>query len=112
MHHGHPFAVRMFGGWTYDAKMLESGDWVGKAYADGVPMGGDLPAKPASSAAPKFILQAVKDPDGANLDRIQIIKLSLDGDTYKERLFDVACRATARTMRKPAARRQWATRST
>jgi hypothetical protein len=82
--------VRLFGGWNYDAKMIEDGGWVGKAYAEGVPMGSDLPAKPASATAPKFVVQAVKDPDGANLDRIQIIKLWLDGGSYKEKLFDVA----------------------
>jgi hypothetical protein len=82
--------VRMFGGWGFDPAMLENGDWVAKAYADGVPMGGDLPAKPASAAAPTFILQAIKDPDGANLDRVQIIKLWLEGSGYKEKLFDVA----------------------
>jgi Protein of unknown function (DUF3604) len=82
--------VRMFAGWDFDPKITESGDWVGKAYAAGVPMGGDLPAKPASVSAPRFILQAVKDPDGANLDRIQIIKLWLEGNDYKEKLFDVA----------------------
>ena len=76
--------VRLFGGWNYDAKMIEDGGWVGKAYAEGVPMGSDLPAKPASATAPKFVVQAVKDPDGANLDRIQIIKLWLDGGSYKE----------------------------
>lgn len=82
--------VRMFGGWNFDPKMVESGDWVSKAYAEGVPMGGDLPAKPAGVSAPRFILQAVKDPDGANLDRIQIIKLWLEGGDYKEKIFDVA----------------------
>ena len=80
----------MFGGWDFDPAMLENGDWVAKAYANGVPMGGDLPAKPATAAAPTFILQAIKDPDGANLDRIQIIKLWLEGGDYKEKLFDVA----------------------
>jgi hypothetical protein len=82
--------VRMFGGWGFDPAMLENGDWVAKAYANGVPMGGDLPAKPATAGAPTFILQAIKDPDGANLDRIQIIKLWLEGGDYKEKLFDVA----------------------
>jgi hypothetical protein len=82
--------VRMFGGWGFSPDMLGNGDWVAKAYADGVPMGGDLPAKPASANAPRFVLQAIKDPDGANLDRIQIIKLWLEGGDYKEKLFDVA----------------------
>jgi Protein of unknown function (DUF3604) len=82
--------LRMFGGWNFHSKMLENGDWVEKAYAEGAPMGSDLSARPASTAAPSFIVQAVKDPDGANLDRVQIIKLWLDGGSYKEKLFDVA----------------------
>ena len=40
--------------------------------------------------APSFLIQASKDPDGANLDRIQIIKIWLEGGDYKEKLFDVA----------------------
>jgi len=80
--------VRMFAGWGYDAKMIKSGDWVAKAYAQGVPMGGDLAAKPAGAQAPRFILEAQKDPDGANLDRIQIIKVWLDHGGYKEKLFN------------------------
>jgi hypothetical protein len=82
--------VRMFGGWDFSPKVIGSRDWVAKAYADGVPMGGDLAAKPAGAGAPRFILQAEKDPDGANLDRIQIIKVWLDGDGYKEKIFDAA----------------------
>ncbi|HZZ68091.1 MAG TPA: DUF3604 domain-containing protein [Phenylobacterium sp.] len=80
--------VRMFGGWTFDEAMLQKADWVKQAYAKGVPMGADLPA--AGGKAPRFILQASKDPDGANLDRIQIIKVWLDGKAYKEKVFDVA----------------------
>jgi len=82
--------VRMFGGWGFDPKFLAKGDWVARAYAQGVAMGGDLPARPQGAAAPAFVLQAMKDPDGANLDRIQIIKLWLDGDGYKEKIFNVA----------------------
>lgn len=82
--------VRMFGGWDFDPAMLQDGGWVAKAYANGVAMGGDLPAKPTTAGAPSFILQAVKDPDGANLDRVQIIKVWLEGGDYKEKIFDVA----------------------
>jgi hypothetical protein len=53
-------------------------------------MGGDLPFRPAGAGAPSFIVQAVKDPDGANLDRIQIVKVWLEGGDYKEKVFDVA----------------------
>jgi hypothetical protein len=82
--------IRMFGGWAYDPAMMKSGGWVAKAYAQGVPMGSDMPARPQDSGAPKIIVQASKDPDGANLDRIQIIKIWLDGKNYKEKIFDVA----------------------
>jgi len=82
--------LRMFGGWGYDPRMLGRANWVATAYAQGVPMGADLPAKPAAARAPKLVLQAVKDPDGANLDRIQVIKVWLDHGDYKEKVFDVA----------------------
>jgi hypothetical protein len=82
--------IRMFGGWAYDPAMMKSGDWVAKAYTNGVPMGSDMPVRPKDANAPKIIVQASKDPDGANLDRIQIIKIWLDGKNYKEKVFDVA----------------------
>lgn len=86
--------VRMFGGWGFDNQIIEARDWVSKAYAQGVPMGSDLPMKPAQASAPSLILQAMKDPDGANLDRIQVIKVWLDGSNYREKIFDVALSGT------------------
>jgi hypothetical protein len=82
--------VRMFAGWNFKRDLLKNTDWVAQAYARGVAMGGDLPSKPAVASAPKFIIQALKDPDGASLDRIQVIKVWLDGTSYKEKIFDVA----------------------
>ena len=82
--------VRMFGGWGFDADLLRRPDWVSQAYAKGVPMGADLPAGPRTAKAPTFVVQASRDPDGANLDRVQIIKVWLAGGTYKEKVFDVA----------------------
>jgi len=82
--------VRMFAGWNYPAGLTRARDWVTTAYARGVPMGGDLPQRPAGARAPHFVLQAVKDPDGANLDRIQVIKIWLEGGGYREKIFDVA----------------------
>jgi hypothetical protein len=81
--------VRMFAGWGFDPAMTARTDWVKQAYAKGVPMGSDLPAAPAGKA-PRFVIQAMKDPDGANLDRAQIIKIWLVGKDYKEQVFDVA----------------------
>ncbi len=62
--------VRMFGGWDFSAEDLKA-DWVKAGYSRGVPMGADL--KPGKGA-PKFIISALKDPIGANLDRVQVVK--------------------------------------
>ncbi|MBU1375013.1 MAG: DUF3604 domain-containing protein [Alphaproteobacteria bacterium] len=82
--------VRFFGGWGFAPGMTSRADWVRAAYRTGVPMGGDLPLRPAGAQAPSFIVQAVKDPDGANLDRVQIVKVWLEGSDYKEKIFEVA----------------------
>lgn len=82
--------LRFFGGWDYDARLLEDPHWVKTAYARGVPMGGDLPANTARKRAPTFLLWAVKDPDGANLDRLQVVKIWLENGEHRERIFDVA----------------------
>jgi hypothetical protein len=82
--------VRMFGGWSYPKAITAQANWVKTAYAKGVAMGSDLPARPGAAKAPTLVLQAVKDPDGANLDRIQVIKIWKEGDGYKERIFNVA----------------------
>lgn len=62
--------VRLFGGWDFGAADLK-GDWVKAGYTRGVPMGGDL--KPGTGK-PSFIISALKDPIGANLDRVQVVK--------------------------------------
>lgn len=82
--------VRMFAGWDFERGLLKRKQWVTQAYARGVPMGADLPAKPKNASRPQFIVEAAKDPSGANLDRIQIIKVWLEGAQYKEKIFDVA----------------------
>ena len=82
--------VRMFGGWNFKPDMLKRSDWVAAAYAAGVPMGGDLTRSPKGAKRPSFAVQAMKDPSGANLDRIQIVKVWQDGKDYKEKIFDVA----------------------
>jgi hypothetical protein len=87
---GSRIVVRFFGGWGYDGDETDRPHYLDDAYAGGVPMGGDLTQGPKGEA-PKFIVEAVKDPDGANLDRVQIIKgwLDADGNT-QEKVYDVA----------------------
>ncbi|MGR3662179.1 MAG: DUF3604 domain-containing protein [Paracoccaceae bacterium] len=82
--------VRLFGGWSYSQSDLERSDFAAYAYGHGVPMGSDLTA--SSTGAPTFLVQALRDPDGANLDRVQIIKGWMTGDgTLHEVVYDVAC---------------------
>ena len=82
--------IRFFGGWDYADDLPRQSGWVRAAYAGGAPMGGDLPARPAAGGAPRFVLHAAKDPDGANLDRAQIVKVWRDGDGYRDQVYDVA----------------------
>ena len=82
--------VRVFGGWGFEAGDQDRPDMVKLGYANGVPMGGDIHGAPAGKA-PSFMVHATKDPNNANLDRVQIIKGWLDasGETH-ERIWDVA----------------------
>ena len=80
--------VRLFGGWDFSPDVLKQKDWVKTGYASGVPMGGDLP--PPKGKAPAFIVWAVKDPDEANLDRIQIVKGWTNSGQIFEKIYDVA----------------------
>jgi hypothetical protein len=82
--------VRFFGGWGYADGLDKDKDFIKKAYAGGVPMGGDLPAKPSKANAPTFAVWALKDPDSGNLDRIQIIKGWYHNGYPWERIYDVA----------------------
>jgi Protein of unknown function (DUF3604) len=87
---GTRLVVRVFGGWDFSAKDLERSDFALYGYAKGVPMGGDLKAAPAGRV-PGLLVAARKDPDGANLDRIQVVKGWLDKDGKpQERVYDVA----------------------
>jgi Protein of unknown function (DUF3604) len=70
---GARITVRFFGGWGFEKNAALSSNFVQLGYAGGVPMGGDLPKAP-NAVAPQFLVRAVKDPDGANLERVQIIK--------------------------------------
>ncbi len=82
--------VRVFAGWDFQEAEVHRPDFAQQGYARGVPMGGDLRPGP-EGAAPTFMVRALRDPDGANLDRIQIIKGWLDaGGESRERIYDVA----------------------
>ena len=80
--------VRFFGGWDFDAEDALGRDLAMVGYSKGVPMGGDLLP---GEGAPSFLVYALRDAMGANLDRIQIVKGWLDGEgAPQERVYDVA----------------------
>jgi hypothetical protein len=87
---------RFFGGWEYAESLCADPELLAKAYAGGVPMGGDLPAAPAGGGAPGFIVSALRDPGSASLrsnalERIQIVKgwAGPDGEIH-QKVYDVA----------------------
>ena len=87
---GSRIVVRFFGGFDYRQSDIEQHDYVDIGYDRGVPMGGDL-TRAAKGKSPNFLILAAKDPDGANLDRIQVIKGWLDRKgALHEKIYDVA----------------------
>ena len=82
--------VRFFGGFDFEPKDATDRTPAQIGYAKGVPMGGDLKDAPPGKA-PTFLVAALKDPIGANLDRVQVVKGWLDakGELH-EKVYDVA----------------------
>lgn len=83
--------VRFFAGWDHPDDLLAR-DWLEAAYAGGVPMGGTLTSGEGNAGtSPVFVVMAMKDPIGANLDRVQIVKAWVDAEGRShERVHDVA----------------------
>ncbi|MFV8817691.1 DUF3604 domain-containing protein [Haliea sp. E17] len=87
---GSRMRVRVFAGWDFEEQEVNRPDFASQGYSRGVPMGGDLLPGPDGSS-PTFMVRALRDPDGANLDRIQIIKGWLDSNgRTREQVYDVA----------------------
>ena len=89
---GTRLVVRFFGGWRYPDDLCAQPENVARAYAEGVPMGGDLPTR--SGDAPRFLVSALQDPGserrpGTSLERIQIVKGWLENGSVHERVHDV-----------------------
>jgi hypothetical protein len=81
--------VRFFGGWEFDESDAISRNPAVVGYTKGVPMGADLRKSPGGQS-PTFLVAALRDPIGANLDRIQIVKGWLDADgELQEKVYDV-----------------------
>lgn len=85
---GTRITLRVFAGTAFQADWFAREDWLAKAYRHGVPMGGELTG---ASAAPQLLIRADKDPMGANLDRLQVVKGWVDEQGMaQEKVFDVA----------------------
>ena len=83
---GPRMVVRLFGGFDFTEGDWDN-DWVRKGYESGVPMGGELAD---NGTSPSFMISAQKDPDGANLDRVQIVKGWVDAEgNAREKIYDV-----------------------
>lgn len=80
--------LRVFASFDFSDDMMKKANWVALAYKNGVPMGGDLAS--SDKGSPSFAIAAMKEPDGANLDRIQVIKGFLTaGGALEEVIYDV-----------------------
>ena len=87
---GPRISLRFFGSFDYEETMMDGTELLSIAYELGVPMGGELSAA-TGRVAPRFTLWVAKDPEGANLDRLQIIKGWVDSaGVSHEKIYDVA----------------------
>jgi Protein of unknown function (DUF3604) len=87
---GSRMMVRLFGGFDFEEADANTRSPAIAGYTKGVPMGGDLGLAPAGKA-PTFLVAALKDPIGANLDRYQIVKGWVDAKgEVQEKVHDVA----------------------
>ena len=80
--------VRFFGGWNFVEADAHSRIPGNTGYEKGVPMGGEL--KNSRGRQPGFLVAALRDPHGANLDRIQVVKgWRDDSGALHEKVYDV-----------------------
>ncbi|MBW2422025.1 MAG: DUF3604 domain-containing protein [Deltaproteobacteria bacterium] len=87
---GPRMVVRFFGGWSFEDDDAKRPNPAAVGYAKGTPMGGTLAERP-KKASPSFLVSVARDPEGANLDRVQVVKLWVGPKgERRERIFDVA----------------------
>jgi hypothetical protein len=107
---GTRMTVRLFAGWEFEEDDIHRADFARHCYSSGVPMGGDL-GKAPDGKAPDFMVRVLRDPDGANLDRVQIVKAgSMARAIPASRSTTLPSRATGPSARTGAARNRSAAR--
>jgi len=88
---GPRISVRVFAGWDFPKHAIDAENIAELGYSYGVPMGGNLTRPQATDQPVQLLIRAVKDPKGANLDRIQVVKSWLDErGQSSEQIFNVA----------------------
>lgn len=88
---GPRIGVRLFAGWGFAPQDAQSPDLATIGYAGGVPMGAEISGNTAAGSGIKLLVSAIKDPVGANLDRVQVIKGWVDAQgNSREKIFDVS----------------------
>lgn len=85
--------LRFFAGWSFPEDLVKRNQWVSEAYRTGVPMGSELAGARSGRDRPRFVIWARKDPDGATLERLQVIKVWAERGAAREKVFDVRVRA-------------------
>ncbi len=90
--------VRFFAGWSLPTGLCDARDLAAQGYAMGVPMGADLPARPAGAGAPRFVVSALRDAMGSPLQRLEIVKGWADATGTHERVYRVDGDATGATV--------------
>ncbi|MFO0601752.1 MAG: DUF3604 domain-containing protein [Polyangiales bacterium] len=93
---GPRMVVRFFAGWALPADHCAAPDYAARGYAAGVPMGATLPPRPAGVEAPTFSVNALRDPMGGALGRVEIVKLWADDAGSHERVYEVTPGSAAR----------------
>ena len=92
---GPRMAVRFFGGWNFSKEDSYNPNFVDIGYTKGVPMGSDLGNR-EKRKSPGFLVMVSKDPNGANIERVQIKKGCLDYyGRSQEKIYDVSVREDA-----------------
>ena len=81
--------LRFFAGYSFEDSNLVDTNLIKKAYAQNTTMGGTIQSE--KSIEPKFLIWAISDPEGAPLQRVQVIKGWLEDGVHREKIFDVAC---------------------